>query len=263
MNESPLLNLTAACDSLPSTSPNPALGAAPCVRARFRRWLSPAAFLLALVLFPLPWMEVQCSTNGAKGTKSPGGNPAPAPLSAMEDVQEWLLDHLGLPSSRWEALFSQSGIETALGTYSIRVSGGAKPEVDKRLSDNVHASMVVAVLPIVLTLGFLSSLRSRRSAWCRRLMTLLAFTALTLLVFQIISGFPLQQGILAIEREDAVRNHKSVDSVTAASPEPGMRFHYTCWFGLVLGALTGVAIVESLDTFIAHRKRRRRGSTVP
>jgi hypothetical protein len=85
----------------------------------------------------------------------------------------------------------------------------------------------------------------------------LALSALGLLVIQIVMGFPLQQAVLAIERQDAVQNREPAGRVTAASPAPGMRFHYTCWFGLALCSLAGVVAVECVNLASVLRRRGR------
>jgi len=174
----------------------------------------------------------------AKTAKAAGGGPITARLSAGEDIQEWLLDHLGLPSSRWETFFSQSGIEAALGSYSIRDSGTSRNNDadDKRLRANLHASFVMTLLPIILLLGLATGLGWWRSVRRKRLMTFFGLTAFALLVIQIISGFPLQHAVLTtIERAVAERNREPPGRIPGTSPRPGTpRFHYTCWFGLVL-----------------------------
>ncbi|HEV3120004.1 MAG TPA: hypothetical protein VGY58_23285, partial [Gemmataceae bacterium] len=148
--------------------------------SRLRRWLRPSAFLFVLILFPLPWLEVQCDQNAARTTRTAvGGGSSSAPLSAVEEVREWLLDHLGLPSSRWGTLFSQSGLDAALGSYSsgdpsVNLKNTAE---DKRLRDHLHVAVAMALLPFVLLTGFVVSLGWWRGTWRRWLMSALALSA--------------------------------------------------------------------------------------
>src|SRR5438105_367622 len=79
---------------------------------QLRRFASPSALLLALLLFPLPWVEIQCAGNPS--------NSRAKLLMQKQNVPDWVTDRLlswGEERKTWTWL-RQSGLQAALGSYS-------------------------------------------------------------------------------------------------------------------------------------------------
>src|ERR1051326_3782266 len=88
------------------TAPAEATGRGPGLR----RYGSVSLFLLALLLFPLPWVEIQCASGKGNG-------PTQA-LANQKQVPSWLSRRLIGWGEERETIFWESGLQAALGTYS-------------------------------------------------------------------------------------------------------------------------------------------------
>jgi hypothetical protein len=199
-----------------------------------RRFLPPSGLLLALLLFPLPWIDFQCERNTQNRATRPtlvSGTPP-----AVQRAWQWLVDHFGPGQQGWQTMLSQSGLETALGKYS-----GNAHKISDRFAEGFDARLVssplMVLLPMVLLLGAFAGFLIRPGVAQRILVAACALSALGLLLGQIILGFPLEQTILEMLQSETARR---------SSPQSSAAFHfkYTFWFGLALCAVFASAIAS-------------------
>src|SRR5260370_37295862 len=78
--------------------------------AQLRRFASPSCLRLALALFPLPWVEIQCSGK-------PNDSRAKA-LMQQQQVPGWVAEPLLGWEEERQTWFKQSGLQAALGSYT-------------------------------------------------------------------------------------------------------------------------------------------------
>ena len=196
------------------------------------RFGSPASLFLALLLFPLPWIEVRC--NGPVG------------------------------GSEARTLAKQSGLQAAYGGYSeAPLSPAARSERD-RIEARVHASQVeptvswsplMAVYPFALLGGCWLGLRARRD-WVRSAAVVgCSLAAALLFLLQASKGFPLEQAVRTVDTQGRVAG---TDFRIALNTSGLVEVGYTPWFWLSAVALTGALAAPVADWCLTRGAVRRR-----
>lgn len=166
------------------------------------RWITPGQLAICVVLFFLPWIEIQCGVPDLGNLANPGNignfdNPAKA---AKPDLKV----------TSWRPLFTQTGLEAATGEYTIadpdlrafmdkgkqaardagvqpnaRAKGEDKPKTAPLLWGYLIAAVVGVVLGLILPSGGLRKV----------LLILCCAIALVAAGGQAAAGFPIEQDI--------------------------------------------------------------------
>jgi hypothetical protein len=198
----------------------------------FWRFASPSTLLLALMLFPMPWIEMRCSAK--KGGSS-------------------FLGKLGLPDTigdalqgreEGEAMYRQSGWQSAWGEWSrsrewqeaLRNEEVAERALwlrfEKELTLAMTGSWLMAVYPIALLAGAVTGMLMRQNARRVAVVAILSGAALALVVVQVASEFPLVQAYRDLAWERVEARPPSPKETEASIPH---WFRYTRWFWLAQG----------------------------
>jgi hypothetical protein len=193
----------------------------------WRRQGSPALLLLALVLFPLPWVQIQCD--------KPLGN------SGSKTVAE------------------QSGFQAAYGGYSenpvvleARFEDERKAIQAKTLEkDGARLWSGWMVLYPILLLGGIAAGLLIRKVWLRSALLLCCTLGVGfVLLMQTRVGFPLEQAVpRAGPKQVSIGDMIKVET----SSIPGFEIHYTGWFWLAATAVLGALVVACADAWPAIR----------
>jgi hypothetical protein len=201
-----------------------------------RRFGSPAALLLALVLFPLPWVEVQCNRP------------------------------IGDSGSR--VLAQQSGLQAAYGGYTENLfvqearSGRATfslPPGLRKQEVTVSKSGWMILYALVLIGGVAAGLAVRRQALRAVLLLACSAAAGAVLFIQARAGFPLEQAVpnnvtAGVSLGDVFRMETSTPTA--------LQTHYTGWFWLSVGTLA-VAVAVTCWQLGSPRGSARPGIRMP
>jgi hypothetical protein len=183
--------------------------------------------LLALLLFPLPWVQVQCDKR--------------------------------LDKSGTKTVAEQSGLQAAYGGYSENPfvfeghSEGEREAIRSKTLEKdgkVSWSGWMVLFPLLLLGGMAAGLTVRnqwiRSAW------LIGCTlcAGMVILMQTRVGFPLEQAVARIDPKrvsigDAIR--------IETSSIPGFEIHYTAWFWMSVIALLAAFVVACADAWSVFR----------
>jgi hypothetical protein len=207
-------------------------------RRSVRRFLSPASLLLALMLFPLPWVSIECPHRSRQ-----------APITTFltrRGIPDEMADRL-VP---WEqdagVLFTQSGLEAALGTCTARESENETEAVKNDLAElrsQLRWSPLMALFPFVVTIGIIAG-------FCpsgKRLLILSTLTGLSLLSFQTLCGFSVVRAFGESCRRDAEARPG------AAKLDPAALTHHTAWLMLTFFALIAATLLSAVDSYLARR----------
>jgi hypothetical protein len=189
----------------------------PVFARSWRRLASPSALLLALLLFPLPWIEVRCDR----------------PIADT--------------GSR--VLASQSGFQAAYGGYSenslvreVR-AGRARVQLPAHFRDQdikLQPSPWMILFPALLLAGILASFAIGKPFLRQVLVLASSALAGAVLLFQWRNGFPLEHAFPnTVTGEVAFGGVLKVE----ASAPTSLEIHSTVWLWLTLAAvLTAIAL---------------------
>jgi hypothetical protein len=196
-----------------------------------RRAASPSLILLALILFTLPWIEVRC--NGP------------------------------IASSGTQVLIEQSGLQAALGKYSLNASlrdlgsDRDRNELQTRLSQSKDAdswSGWMVLYGAILVTGLACGVLLRRSVLRRPMLAVCCAAAGLVLIYQVRVGFPVEQGVdRALPREIRVGQ---VFTVGTQGP-PAVAIHHTIWLWLSIVVVLGALAAAIIDTWLSLPQGRR------
>ena len=203
-------------------------GWAPAPRPRpsgFWRFLSPSFLVFAMILFPLPWVDIRCSPNG------------------------------GLAGGK--SIVTQSGLEAAYGGYTqnpeMAAAAASEPANDSNLSGTIYGATIypsplMCLYPVAALLGIGFALAVRAPAARRVLVGLCALGAFGLLAAQSVGGFPIVGSLLRGIKQVADKEAASGNGKDAIRVAPliaaGFDIAYTPWLWLSFVAdLAAVAAV--------------------
>lgn len=244
----------------------------PRIRERFWRFASPSTLLLALLLFPLPWMQIQCT-----GLRNP-----PAKLTRIgvpKPVAEFIA-----PSENVIAIFTQSGWQAARGEcvrgiewdqmiqesmVSDREDDRDKAQrwefVERSIRAKLCPSPLLTAYPFIMLLGIalgiaLSPGRPRVSV-----LLLLIVVALALVSLQHLVGFPLLQAYRLVPWEQLDPRPGGLPPTPAEVAETVARdVRYTHWFWLaqyLTVAALGLVLAEAC--FVRRAGSASAGAAAP
>jgi hypothetical protein len=209
------------------------------VGKQWRRFGSPSCLLLALILFPLPWVEIQCTARK---------KPAPATTFLVSNgVQKDMAERLVPWEQETQIWFTQSGLQAALGVFTPHLEKN-DPEAIKELGDQVTWSPLMVFFPIAVIIGVAAGLFLLEShRWRRRLLLGCILTALALMLAQSLAGFPLERGFSELMRREARQGKPH------RADEPSWRIRYTIWLDLTI-----ISLGAALAPFVADWYGKRR-----
>jgi hypothetical protein len=212
-------------------------------RRVLRRLGSPACLLLALLLFPLPWVEIRCSAT--KPTLGPGASGQGVPVI-----------YTFLPV--WDSMttFSQTGWEAARGTCTVNVEAYDEPkrkqadEDERKAIAAMHWSPLMATFPIVLVAGILVGLMLPIGRGRRWLVAGCGVVGILLIAVQMKVGFPLEHAmykLYAKELSEIAAKGNKADTV--------IHIQYTPWFLMAVLALFVALGLTGLEWWLLRRAR--------
>jgi hypothetical protein len=154
---------------------------------QLRRFGSPSCLLVALILFPLPWVEIQCTARKKVA-------PTTAFL-ARSGVQDEMAERLVPWEQETETMFTESGLQAALGAFTPHPKMNDREGI-QQLAELVPPAPLMMLFPILLVVGIVSAVlpdeaRDRR----RKVILACILTALVLMVVQSLLGFPLEKAL--------------------------------------------------------------------
>jgi hypothetical protein len=251
------------CGDSPTTPPSSSeAGAIPRAPVRWWRPVSPALFLLALIAFPLPWVEVSCDGGPGLGKKVlasqsgmqaiwGGAKLSPVLEGRRTDIEARLIEDAKKRSKR----------NRATGRGAPQAAGGDLIDSDAL----EYAAPAMMCYPVFLLLGILFGFFSTRPATRCVMAGGFGGLALLMIVIQTSLGFPVERAtgrliggagmfgdLKNIDPNDIndmtdimSRVYERQVAVTAA---PLLDVHYTVWFAfgltcLILGLLAVIAEV--------------------
>jgi hypothetical protein len=209
-----------------------------------RRFASPSCLLLALLMFPLPWVQVQCLKKTSPGLPPPGNRANP--LEVVYGV---------LP--RWEGvtLLTQSGLQAVRGTCTANPQMDDPAKAEQEAGAAMRPSRWMAAWPVRVLGGILAGVLL--PAGRRRLLAVAgcAGAALLLLAAQVLVGFPLQAAMQKLFAEDLAKQAAGEANAT----EGAIYLTYTYWFFLAVLGTGGALLLTALEW---RRDRRQRAGAV-
>lgn len=210
-----------------------------------RRFASPSCLLLALLMFPLPWVQVQCLKKTSPGLPSPGTRANP-----LEVIYGLL--------PRWEGvtLLTQSGLQTVLGTCSANPQMDDPAKVEQEAGAAMRPSRWMAAWPVLVLGGILAGLLLPARRRQMLAVAACAGAALLLLAAQVLVGFPLEAAMRQLFAEDLAKQAAG----EANANEGVIYLTYTYWFFLAVLGTGGALVLTGLEW---RRDRRRGTDTVP
>jgi hypothetical protein len=208
-----------------------------------RRLGSPACLLLALLLFPLPWVEIRCSAT--KPTVGPGAAGQGVPVIYT------VLPH-------WDSVtqFSQTGWQAAQGTCTINRDAdiGTRPEEaaaeERKAIAAMQWSALMTAYPLVVFAGALAGLVLPIGRGRRWVVAACSAAALALVLAQVKVGFPLEHAMYTIyakELSEIAAKGNKADTV--------IHIQYTPWFLMAVLALFVVLGLTGLEWWLLRRAR--------
>jgi hypothetical protein len=189
---------------------------------------SPASMLLALCLFPLPWVQIQCSRPiGDSGTK---------------------------------VLAEQSGLQAAYGGYTenplfqhAEFERQRKSVIEefKGKERELPRSGWMILFPLLLVAGIIAGFRIRRQPLRSALLIACSALAGLVLFVQAYTGFPLERALP--DRSAGSISLGEMIKIQTSSPTL-FETHYTGWFWLTIVFVLGSLVASSAEWWMrTHR----------
>jgi hypothetical protein len=206
-----------------------------------RRFASPSWLLLALLMFPLPWVQVQCLKKMSPGLPPPGNRANP-----LEVIYGLL--------PRWDGvtLLAQSGLQAVLGTCSANKEMDDPAKMEREAGAAMRPSRLMAAWPVLVLGGILAGVLLPVGR-CRLLAVAgCAGAALLLLAAQVLIGFPLEAAMRKLFADELAKQAAG----EAAANEGAIYLTYTYWFFLAVLGTGGALVLTGLE----WRQNWRRGA---
>lgn len=205
----------------------------------FWRFSSPSTLLFALLLFSMPWVELQCTET--RKTTVPGTSVV---------VPSWVLGPLG---EKRTVFVTQSGRQAAFGQWSpakpaeFWESANAAQDASK-LDAAMPDAPALLLYPALLALGVIAGIGLPLGGWRRIATAAAALGALATAGWHYQQEFPLKHAYRQIATAEA-ELRKSDPSPTAAEIEEQVRSFVRCtsWFWLAQAALLGTLGILVLE----------------
>jgi hypothetical protein len=237
-----------AAPELPDDTHGGQAGPQPAGRPWLRRIAAPSYLLLALLMFPLPWVQIQCIKQAAPSTP-----PAVDRIKPLEMISRLL--------PRWDArtLLSQSGLQAACGTCWVNPEVNDPAEVERQWVAAMRASFLMALWPAVMLGGVVAGLllpTGRRRRWA---VGGCAAAALLLVFAQVLAGFPVEDAWRKLDPE----GYEKQAAGTADLKEGAICRTYTYWFLLAVLSTGWALVLTGLEWRRDRRRRRAEGLPAP
>jgi hypothetical protein len=229
------------------------------------RFAPPSTLLLALILFPLPWIEIQCPgfLDSEKTTilkKRPEEKvEAPAKLqNSGPTLPNWLGKFLPDAGPHKAILVDQSGLQAALGSWSFGSEVNRESSQTARLSSELDAGMAPSwrmicyglVLAVGLVASYWLSISRRRCA----IVGICAIAALGLGITERLSGFPLEGAFRQIHWDRVLDDTSKVPPTMDRVLKEDLR--YTVWYFLVQVLLIAALALAILEWWLLRRRQQ-------
>jgi hypothetical protein len=187
------------------------------------RFVSPSTLLFALILFPLPWIEIQCpgfldtdKTTIVKKRIVDEIERVPKNKSSSPQLRDWLGKFLPGSEPQKAVLIRQSGLQAACGGWSFGSEVNTESSQTAKLSAEIGAGMAPSWRMIgyglVLSAGVAVGYWLRRSKRRCAVIGLCAVTALTLAVAERVAGFPLEDAFRQVRWANVLPDSSKVPS---------------------------------------------------
>lgn len=222
---------------------------------RYWRLVSPSTFLLALLLFPLPWVDIACP--GLKPETPKALKESGVPPSVYEPF---------LPQSGSVSIWTQSGLQAAFGERWSLIEqepsdfGEQRAKqwkrIDQALTARLHGSPWMALYPFILLAGILAGLGMRMGGRRRMGIAGCAITSLLLVFVQTRIGFPVEQAYWSIPWEAVLDDPQSAPK----RPEDHLAIEYTAWFWLAQLSVAGGLILVMIEGYLFPTLKERQPS---
>jgi hypothetical protein len=228
------------------------------------RFASPSTVLFALILFPLPWIEIQCPgfLDSEKTTilKKRPEEKTQAPAKAQSsgpNLSGWLGKFLPGAGEQKAILVQQSGLQAAIGSWSFGSEVNRESLQTARLSAEMDAgtapSWRMIAYGLVLVVGIVAGYWSRNSKRRCAIVGLCALTALGLGVTERLSGFPLEDAFRQIRWANVLADTSKVPPSMDGVLKEDLR--YTVWYFLAQAMLITGAGLAALEWWLQKRCR--------
>jgi hypothetical protein len=227
------------------------------------RFGSPSALLFALILFPLPWIEIQCpgfldsekTTILKKRPEEKTHAPAKA-QSSGPNLSGWLGKFLPGPGAQKAILVQQSGLQAAIGSWSFGSEVNGESLQTSRLSAEMDAgtapSWRMIGYGLVLVVGVAAGYWSRNSRRRCAIVGLCALTALGLGVTERLSGFPLEHAFRQIRWANVLADTSKIPPSMDGVLKEDLR--YTLWYFLAQAMLSASLALAALEWWLLRRR---------
>jgi hypothetical protein len=233
------------------------------MKQRLWRYGSPSTLLFALLLFPLPWIEIQCPNfmtgkNDICHPSKSASAPQPAEKSSQPDPPDWMNGILfNLFGPRKSVLISQSGIQAIGGWWSY----GGDIDEDKpqalRLRREMDAGMTAApVLGVyfgVLLLGCATAFLMKPGLLRSSIVAGTAAVTLGLIVMQLWIGFPLDEAFCRVPWRTVLEDPSQFKGNRASLRED---IGCTAWFWMAQGSLVLALLLQPAEWWCVYRRAR-------
>jgi len=226
------------------------------------RFVSPTTLLFALILFPLPWIEIQCPgfLDSEKTTilkKRPEEKKVPEALQKPTPrLPDWfgrVLQGLGPHKA---ILFQQSGLQAAIGSWSFGSEVNRESLQTARLSAEMDAgtapSWLMICYGIVLLIGVAGGYAVRSRHLRCAVIGICAAAALTLTVTERVAGFPLEDAFRHVRWQNVLDDTSKVPPTMDAVLKEDLR--YTVWYFLAQGLLIVSLAVTGLEVWLLRKQ---------
>ena len=190
------------------------------------RFASPSTLLFALLLFPLPWVEIQCPSK-----QSPPAGSIQAKLPAWM-VQPFYQKH--------DPVLAQSGLQAVYGGWRHSDPSWPKNPDQVRDRDALNAAMstapALALWPGLLVGGIVVGCLMPVGWRQRTIIGMCAATALLIAMYHRLAGFPLEDAYRSVMVEEIDREAQKRGDPPPTPQEIRTEMkewtRYTAWFWL-------------------------------
>ena len=166
------------------------------------RFLTPAQLIICLILFFLPWVEIQCPAPDLKNLGGQPGNLNDGPPSKKAAPENLV----------YRPLITQSGLQAATGGYSVAdpmmqammqeaKQGGAKGAKE----DEIKAAPLLLIFPVAALLGIAVGFALPGSKAKKAILVLCCLAMLGSAGGQVAMGFPITKDIQEQQKKDGAK----------------------------------------------------------
>ncbi len=234
------------------------------MKQRLWRFGSPSTLLFALLLFPLPWIEIQCPSfmtgkNDICHPSKSASAPQPVETGPQTELPDWMGSiWLSLFGPRRSVLISQSGFQGIGGWWSY---GGDidedKPQavrLRRELDVGMTGAPLLGVYFGVLLLGCVAGFAMNPGRRRREVVAAAAAGALLLVAIQFWIGFPLDDAYGRVPWQTVLEEpERFKGDRTSLREDTG----YTAWFWMAQGSLVIALLLQPAEWWLGRRRGKK------